>query len=499
MRGFTSLDLVVLLAYIVGVTVFGMLLGRRQEDAKDYFLAGKGMPWWAICLSIVATETSALTFISIPATAYAADFWILQLAVGYLLGRIGVAVLLLPGFFRGELSTAYALLEDRFGTATRKFTSSIFMVTRALADSVRIFAAAIPLALVTGMPYWQTILLTGLVTLAYTYYGGLKAVVWVDVVQFGLYLFGGVAALVVLVQLVPGGWHGIWTTAHDAGHLRVVHLDGGFASASWLFTGLVGGAFLSAASHGTDHLIVQRLLAAPTLQGARKAVITSAVLVIGQFALFLVVGAGLFAFYHGRVFDPVDEVFPTFIVEQLPPGIAGLIVAAILAAAMSTVASSLNSLASATTHDLYAPLARKVGDERHLFRAGRVFTLAWAGVLIGGAILFELMAEDTPVVVIALQIASFTYGGLLGGFLLGTLFRGPDQRDAITGIATALAVMAALWAVQQFGVTPRWVDTLWFALIGSAITIAVGLASHAVRGHPGAVTPETEPSPDQVT
>ncbi len=243
----------------------------------------------------------------------------------------------------------------------------------------------------------------------------------------------------------------------------------------------MGGAFLSAASHGTDHLIVQRLLAAPTLRDARKALVTSALLVIGQFALFLVVGAGLYAFYRGRAFEPVDEVFPTFLVEQLPPGLSGLIVAAILAAAMSTVSSSLNSLASATTHDLYAPLARKVGDARHLLRAGRVFTLGWAAVLIGGAILFEAFAQDTPIVVIALQIASFTFGPLLGGFLLGTLFEGPDQRDAITGIGTTLAVMAALWAVQQFGAVPRIVDTLWFALIGSVITVGIGLASSRLR------------------
>lgn len=482
MHHFTLLDAVVLVAYIVGITAFGTWFGRRQKGVHEYFLAGRAIPWWAICFSVVATETSALTFISIPATAYSSDFWILQLAIGYLFGRIGVAAVLLPGYFRGELSTAYALLDHRFGSATRRFTSSIFMVTRALADSVRVFAAAIPLALITGWPYWETILIIGLFTLVYTYFGGLRAVVWVDVVQFVLYLVGGVAALFILVRLVPGGWAGILAVAGHAGKLKVFHPGGGFASASWLLTGLVGGAFLSMASHGVDHLIVQRLLAAPSLGDARKAVVTSALLVIGQFALFLFVGAGLFVFYHGRTFDPVDEVFPTFIVNQLPPGLSGLIVAAILAAAMSTVAGSLNSLASATTHDLYAPLARRVGDEKHLLRAGRAFTLLWAAILISGAILFQAVAAGTPIVVIALQIASFTYGGLLGGFLLGTLFRSPDQRDAITGIAVTIVLMTALWAVQEFGVIPKRVDTLWFALIGSVITVAVGLLSHAAHG-----------------
>jgi SSS family transporter len=484
---FTTLDIVVLVAYLAGVIGLGTYMGRSQRSARDYFLAGHDVPWWAIMLSVVATETSALTFISIPATAYTADFWILQLAVGYLIGRVAVAYVLLPGYFRGELTTAYELLEDRFGLPTRRFASSIFMVTRAFADSVRIFAAAIPLALITGWPYWQVILLVGLATLVYTWYGGLKAVVWVDVVQMGLYMVGGVAALLVLSDLIPGGWSTISESAAAEGTFRIVHLEGGAAQATWLFTGLVGGAFLSMATHGVDHLVVQRLLAAPGLAGARKAVVGSGLLVIAQFALFLLVGAGLRTFYGGRAFDNPDEVFPLFIIEGLPSGLSGLIVAGVLAAAMSTVSSSLNSLASATTHDLYAPASGRKHDDRHLLAAGRAFTLLWAAILIGGAILFELAQQGTPIVVIALQIASFTFGPLLGGFLLGTLFRRPDQRDAMLAIGTAVVLMTALWAAQTFGSFPRLVDTLWFALIGSAITVGVGTASAAIRGR---VAPE---------
>jgi SSS family transporter len=482
MGAFTLLDLAVLIAYLAGVTIFGIWLGGRQRDARDYFLAGRGLPWLAICFSIVATETSALTFISVPATAYTGGLWMLQLTLGYLVGRIVVAVLLLPGYFRGDLATAYELLERRFGHLTRRFASLIFMVTRALGDSVRIFAAAIPIALITGQPYWLAILLTGGLTLAYTYYGGLRAVVWIDVIQFGLYLFGGAAALFVLFKLVPGGWEGIMAPARSTGRLQIFHLDGGFADARWILTGLVGGAFLSMASHGVDHLIIQRRLAARSLGDARKAMVGSGVLVIAQFALFLFVGIALFAHYQGRVFSAADEVFPNFILEGLPPGISGLIIAGILAAAMSTISSSLNSLASATTHDIYARMSGRAGDEGHLLRAGRFFTLAWAAVLIGGAILFQLLAGDTPVVVVALQIASFTYGGLLGGFLLGILSRRADQRDAITGMSTAIALMTILWAAQQTGIIPRYVDTLWFALIGSAITLTVGVASAALRG-----------------
>jgi solute:Na+ symporter, SSS family len=480
MQAFTPLDLVVLVAYLLGVTTFGLWLGGRQKDARDYFLADRAIPWWAVCFSVVATETSALTFISLPAVAYTGDLWMLQLTAGYLVGRIAVAAVLLPAYFRGELSTAYALLGTRFGALTRRFASGTFLVTRAFADSVRIFASAIPIHLVSGLPYAYAIALTGVVTLIYTWYGGLRAVVWVDVVQMGLYLFGGAAAIVVLVQVVPGGVEGIIAAGMDAGKFRIIHLDGGFAAARWLITGLVAGAFLSMASHGVDQLIVQRLLAAQSLAGARKAVIGSGILVMLQFALFLLVGVGLFAFFGGVAFQTADEIFPRFIVEQLPPGITGLVIAGVLAAAMSTVSSSLNSLASSTTMDLYAPIARREDDPAHLMRAGRAFTIAWAAILVGGALLFQLAAGGAPVVVVALQIASFTYGGLLGGFLLGVLSTRARQRDAILGMSVAIGCMTALWAAQQFGLMPRLVDTLWFSLIGSVVTVGVGTVSSRV-------------------
>jgi SSS family solute:Na+ symporter len=478
---FTALDWIVLLAYLVGVTAMGTLLGRRQKDARDYFLADRTIPWWAICFSVVATETSALTFISVPATAYGSDFWMLQLATGYVLGRVAVSVLLLPGYFRGETLTAYALLERRFGPGTRRFASVVFLVTRILADGVRVFATAIPIRLITGLPYWQAILITGLFTVVYTWYGGLRAVVWVDVVQLVIYLVGGVAALWVLARLVPGGWSGIAAAAPEKS--RVVHLGGGFASPSWLATGLVGGAFLSMASHGVDHLIVQRLLASRSLGDARKALVTSGFVVVAQFALFLFIGLGLHVFYRGRAFASPDEIFPTFIVEHLPAGITGLVIAAILAAAMSTIASSLNSLASAATHDLYAPLTGRT-DDAHLMKVGRGLTLVAGGLLIGVAMLFQLAQQGKPVVLVALQIASFTYGGLLGGFLLGRLSRRANAADATTGMAVAIALMAALWAAQQFGWMPKVIDSLWFSLLGSAVTLAVGMGLAALRGRP---------------
>jgi SSS family transporter len=481
---FSALDFAIVIGYIVFVSVLGAVLGRQQKDASDYFLADRAIPWWAACFSLVATETSALTVISVPATAYGADLWMIQLAAGYCIGRIGIAIFLLPRYFRGEIATAYVLLERRFGDRARRFASLIFLVTRTLADGVRIFATALPLAVVAGIPVWQSIVAIGVFTLLYSYYGGLRAVVWVDVAQLFIYVAGGVAVLWVLVRLVPGGWSGIVAAAEPGHKLRILHPGGGFADPKWLLTGIVGGAFLTMASHGADHLIVQRLLASPSLGDARKALVGSGVIVLIQFALFLLIGVGLFAYYKGAPFTPPDSVFPRFAVEHLPTGVRGLVVAAILAAAMS---SSLNALAAVSVHDIYVPLTGR-GGEAHLLAVGKRFTLFWGAVMIVVSLAFQWVASGTPLVVIALQIASFTYGGLLGGFLLGLVSKRARERDAIAGMAVAVAGMAALWALQQFGAIPKVIDTLWFALLGSAITVAVGSATARLR--PGPPKPE---------
>ncbi|HEX8829904.1 MAG TPA: hypothetical protein VF705_02005, partial [Longimicrobium sp.] len=320
----------------------------------------------------------------------------------------------------------------------------------------------------------------GVFTLLYSYYGGLRAVVWVDVAQLFIYVAGGIAVLWVLVRLVPGGWGGIVAAAAPGDKLRILHPGGGFADPKWLLTGIVGGAFLTMASHGADHLIVQRLLASPSLGDARKALIGSGIIVLVQFALFLLIGVGLFAYYQGAPFTPPDSVFPRFAVEHLPSGVRGLMVAAVLAAAMS---SSLNALAAVSVHDIYVPLTKRGGEE-HLLAVGKRFTLFWGAVMIAVSLAFQWVASGTPLVVIALQIASFTYGGLLGGFLLGLISKRAAERDAVLGMAVAVAGMAALWALQQFGAMPKVIDTLWFALLGSAVTVAVGSASARLRTSP---------------
>ena len=498
MTRFTTLDAIVLVAYLVGTLTLGLYVGRRQKDAKDYFVADRAIPWWAVMFSIVASETSALTFISTPGLSYGnapgfGNLGFLQVVAGYIIGRFVVAGVLLPRYFQGNLVTAYALLEKRFGLATRRFTSIVLMVTRALADSVRVFATAIPVALiispnVTNKAYVMplAVLILGFMTVIYTYKGGMKAVVWTELLQALIYISGGVAALVILGHLVPGGWSTIWGSASAAGKTQVLDFYPGLDRAHTVWAGLIGGAFLAMASHGTDQLIVQRLMSSRSLKDAQRAIIGSGFVVFVQFFLFLAIGLGLWAFYHGKTFPATDQIFPTFILEHMPAGLVGLIVAAIVAATMSTHSGAINSLAAATTHDIYLPLTGRSADDATTLKMGRRFALAWGTVLTLGALLFP-QDTKTPVVVIALGIASFTYGGLLGGFFLGIFWRRAIQRDAILGMSVAIAVMAFIvFAGPISAAYPSMKATLapfgriawpWYVLIGTTITLLVGMLS----------------------
>ncbi|MCG6957472.1 MAG: sodium:solute symporter [Gemmatimonadetes bacterium] len=476
MSAFTPLDLVVLVTYLVGVTVWGAWLGRGQKGGTDYFLGSRSLPWAAVMLSVVATETSTLTFLSVPGVAYVGSMTFLQLTLGYLAGRTVVAAVLLPAYFRGQLSTAYALLESRFGLGARRFTSAIFMVTRLLADSVRLFATAIPLALITGWPYWQSIAVVGVLTLVYTYFGGIKAVVWVDVLQMVLYLGGAVAALVALQFLVTGGWGAILPTVAAAGKLHTLDFSLDIHTPYTFWAGLLGGGFLSMASHGTDQLIVQRLLTCRDLKSSQRAIIGSGVAVIFQFVLFLGVGLGLWAFYEGRTFERPDEIFARFIVNQLPPGVTGLLIAGVFAAAMSSLSSSINSLASATAYDYWAPMVGATGDDARIMRAGKRFTLVWAGLLILGAIVFIPLSKGTSAVEVALGIASLVYGGLLGAFALGVFTTRPGQGSVVVGVTAGIGL------VTVFRNAMAWP---WYALVGSVVTFAVGwVVSYLGEGVP---------------
>ncbi len=483
-----TVDWIVAAAYLLGVVAAGTWLGRRQTGASDYFLGRHRLPWWAILLSIVAAETSAITVISVPGIGYAGDLTFLQLAFGYLIGRIGVAWLLLPSYAAGELQTAYQVLGTRWGGGARRTSSAVFMVTRALADSVRLFATAIPLAVVTGWSYPASIVILGAATLLYTYTGGLRSVVWMDVVQLAVYLLAGAAALWAALHLAPAGL----AAAAAAGKLRVIDLRISLTAPYAFGTALIGGAMLSAASHGTDQLIVQRLLATRSLREARLALVGSGVVVILQFALFLTVGAAMWAAFPEARGLRSDEVFPRFITTHLGGGLAGLAVAGLLAATMSTHASAINSLASATTHDYYAPLSGR-DDDRHLLRVGRLFTLLWGAILVVGALLFRQRA--TPVVEVALSVASLTYGALLGAFVLAR-FRRVRQRDAVLALiggSLAMGVVVFAGALAPLVGSPALLVALsrlawtWYVPLGTALTVGIGLASSTLPAGRAAV------------
>lgn len=489
-RSLSALDYLVILAYLGGVTLIGIWVGRRQRDSRDYFVAGREIPWWAVLFSVVASETSALTFISIPGLAYIGNLGFLQVAAGYLLGRVVVATVLLPRYFAGNLVTAYALLETRFGLATRRFTSIVFMVTRALADSVRVFATAIPIALILQghiprnlvMP--AAVLVLGTLTVIYTYKGGMRAVVWTEIVQATIYIFGGMVAIALIGHAISGGWGAIIDVASVGGKMKLVDTYMGFDRPHTLFAGLLGGAFLAMASHGADQLIVQRLMSSKTLRDAQVAVIGSGVVVIAQFALFLMIGVGLWVLYGAHPVTTPDAVFPTFIVQRMPHGLLGLLLAAILAATMSTHSGAINSLAAAATHDIYLPITGRTADDPRTLRVGKLFALFWGVILTAGALLFP---EDTktPVVVVALSIASFTYGGLLGGFFLGIYWKLARQRDAIIGMAVGIAVMSVVVFARPLAAAYPSLATLlaplgaiawpWYVLIGTAVTLLVGI------------------------
>ena len=498
---FNLLDLLVLLLYLGGTTALGMWIGRTQRSTSDYFVADRAIPWWAVMFSIVASETSALTFISIPGLAYTGNLGFLEVVAGYIVGRIVVAYTLLPRYFAGNLVTAYALLETRFGLGTRRFTSIVFMITRAMADAVRVFATAIPVALIIGpvMPKEYTmpaaIVVLGVLTVIYTYRGGMKAVVWTELLQASIYLMGGISAIVLIGQSVDGGWTTILAQAGAAGKLQGIDWYTGFDRPHTMFAGLIGGAFLAMASHGTDQIIVQRLLSSQSLKQAQVAIIGSGFAVFAQMTLFLMVGLGLWVVYGGQPFATADQIFPTFIIERMPHGLIGLIVAAIIAATMSTHSGAINALAASSTYDIYLPFTGRSAEDPRTLRVSKLFALAWGIALTAGALMFK--EQGTPVVVIALSIASFTQGGLLGGFFLGLFWSRAIQRDAILGMSVGISCMAFIvFAKQIVSAYPSMEPTLhgvasiawpWYVLIGLSITFVTGAVSSFT--HPAPATP----------
>lgn len=493
------LDLVVIALYLLCSVWLGLKLSGKQRNVKDYFIGNRQLPWWAVCLSVVATETSALTVISVPAIAYAGNLSFLQVAIGYLLGRVVVAFVLLPRYYRGEMTTAYAYLGERFGRGMQGTASVAFLFTRLLADGVRLFAAAIPMKVILNaygmdVSYFVIITVLGIATVIYTFIGGIRAVVWVDVLQMALYVAGGVVALIFISNAVDASF---LSMAAEADKTRFFDFSSDPISEPYAFiTAILGGALLSTASHGADQIIVQRLLGCRSLRDAQKAVIGSAVVVFAQFALFLFVGLALFSFYGGAPVAELgvasgDEIFPTYIVQELPAGLSGLLLAGIMAAAMSTLSSSLAALSSSTMSDLYQRFSHRTLSEGEGLKLARLFTLGWCLVFIGAAALFT--GTDNPVVELGLSVAGITYGGLLGAFFLGLWVRKARQLDATIAFAVAVATMAYLFWFQS-----DLIGFTWYTAIGVVITVGLGflLSLRHGREQEPAAEPEREAVPN---
>ena len=386
------LDLAIVALYLVGITVFGARFRRGQTTLKDYFLGGRTAPWWAISLSIVSAETSTLTIIGTPALAFGSNLGFLQIVLGYLLARIVISILFLPQYFRGEMFTAYELIRRRFGERLRALTAGTFLITRSLAEGVRVFAISIVVSVILGTGEVASIVLIVALTLFYTFEGGMTAVIWTDVIQMCLYVLGAALSFVVILQQIPGGWGHVVEVAGPLGKFNIFDfqfaLNSRFFSTTYTFwAGVAGGCFLTTASHGTDQLMVQRLLSARNQAESRTALLASWVVILIQFTMFLLIGVMLFVFYSDRRLpppSPADRLYPQFIWQFLPPGVAGIVIAAILAAAMANLSAALNSLASTTIVDFYQPHFSKrfPASQARYLTLSRIATVGWGLVLL---------------------------------------------------------------------------------------------------------------------
>ena len=496
------LDFGILVIYLTAVVLFGAYFGKSQRTIQDYFVSGKNLPWWAIMGSIVATETSTVTFISVPGFAYGNNLTFLQLVMGYMIGRLAVSILFIPAYFKGQLLTVYQLLGERFGSGVKRLASGVFLLTRSLADGFRLFATGLVLAAVLrAMPEtdaiataWlpgidptysilaASVLVIGLATMAYTYFGGMTAVVWTDVTQLIVYTTGAVIAAVVLLGQIPGGWSEVREVAGAAGRFQLFDFTPTLTRSYTFWSGVIGGAFLTTATHGTDQLMVQRYFCTNDPRQARKALLWSGVVVFAQFVLFLFIGVMLFVYYtqhapgeiaeftrDGRLLT--DRIFPYFIVRHLPIGVVGLVVAAIFAAAMSTLSSSLNSSSAAAVNDFYLPATAGAHSDRHYLTVSRMMTAVFGVVQMIVAV--AAIWLSSRVVDEVLGIASFTNGLILGVFFLGTFTVRVGQTAAFAGILGGASVMLAV----KLGTAVSW---QWYVLIGSLVTFAVGWAASFV-------------------
>ena len=474
------LDLLIIAAYLVAVVGAGAWFGRRQKSTTQYFLAGQNVPWWAISASIVATETSTITFISVPGFAYAknGNFTFLQLVFGYLLGRVVISLVFMPAYFKGSLVTVYELLHERFGAKVKALAASLFVVMRCIADGIRLLLTAIVLGAVyrafspaanVNSVIDLSVIIIGLVMIVFTFYGGMEAVVWIEVAQLGIYIAGALGAAIVIAQKTPGGFSSAIALGSAMHKFQLFDFTLDFTKSYVFWSGVIGGCFLTMTTHGTDQYLVQRYLCTNSPRQAAKALLASGAVVLAQFIGFLFIGVLLFAFYrpdlHGYM--PPDQVFPDFITRNLPTGLAGLVVAAIFAAAMS---SSLNSIAATFVADLYSPIVRDRGDA-HYLKVSHIVTIVAGIAQIGVGLLMH--GQKRSALDAALSVASLINGPILGVFMLGALKRG-GPASAFAGMSAGIIVVMMVWLKTPIA----WP---WYAVIGSLTTLTAGLALSAAR------------------
>jgi SSS family transporter len=481
------LDVAIILLYVLGTVLLGAWFSRRQRGLRTYFVGDRNVAWWLVLISIVATETSSVTFLSVPGVAFNAEggnLTFLQLAFGYLIGRTLIAWLLLPQYLRGELFSAYQVLQKRFNTTVQRTASGLFLLTRTVADGLRLYLAALLLELfvqwtggTSAIAVALAVLAIGLVTMCYTYLGGMQAVIWTDVIQFSVYLLGALLAGACMVRLLPSGWQEFFAVAQHAGKFKLIDLNPDPIQRYTLWTGLIGGTFLTMASHGADQMMVQRYLCSRSLGEARVALGLSGLVVLLQFLLFLLLGVGLYVLYAEGFFPEAaglrgDQVFGSFIVHALPRGVIGLVLAAVLAASMSTLSSSMSSSASAFVTDFYQPL-RPHRSERHYLLVSRLMTGFWGLARIAVALIAVWVLTNRSIVDAVLAVAGFTTGMILGLFLLGRVQRPVSSRAALVGLVVGFGAVTAAWLPSTWGKTLlAWP---WYAPLGTATTVAAAL------------------------
>ncbi len=486
-----TIDILVLVVFAIGITGLGLYFTRLQKTTKDYFLGGKNLPWWAVMVSIVAAETSAATVIAAPAWSFApkgGNLTFLQITVGYLLARILIAIIFVPPLRKKEYFSVYNFLEDRFGPAARSIAGVVFFFTRALATGIRVYIPAIVInQMVPALSFDLCVVASVVIALIYTTFGGFRAVVWTDFLMFGIYLFGGLLAIITVMNTVPVGE--AMELGARAGKFQLFNLNiWDFTVNYTVLSGFIGGTFLTMATHGTDQALAQRLLACQTKRDSKRAIIGSGIIIIPQFLFFLFLGILLYAFYSKIGFSGLakdDDVFPHFIINYMPHGVIGILIAGILSATMSTTCSDLNALANISVNDFYRKFIHPNSTERENLLMGKIMTIFWGIVLVFIAYIPRMAPKDWKLLDICLAVPSLFYGSLLGVFLLGFLTRRTNERAAIIGaviggitvLGLTLPALFFSWFPESiWSVFENWpkIAWTWWCPIGTVITFVVG-------------------------